>query len=208
MFFIHYLSIISDYIKIKIHPKVEVLVMFGRINLSLKSGSILLGAVLTAVVSNSTMADSNWRNYGSVKTRPSYSQQSYQHDQVFKNGSNLNHDRFGGAFDRPSPPKHYPQAQYRYGSQYPQKYPQRYPQQRPYPVYPQQNGVTIIYNHQFPTQTEYRTESYGFVNGNGTIESSSYTLISDWHRYNLPAPSAGMHWIYQNGRYMQMPNQR
>ena len=97
--------------------------------------------------------------------------------------------------------------QYGHRPHYSQQYPQHYPQ-RPYPVYPQQNGVTIIYNHQFPTQTEYRTESHGFVNGNGSIESSSYTLISDWQRYHLPAPNIGMHWIFQNGRYLQVPNNR
>lgn len=105
---------------------------------------------------------------------------------------------------RPSRPPHgYPHGYANNG------YPNHgYPQNRPDPVYPQQNGVTIIYNHPFPTQTEYRTESHGFVNGNGTIESSSYTLISDWQRYNLPAPNVGMHWIFQNGRYLQVPNHR
>ncbi|OTG84707.1 RcnB family protein [Acinetobacter sp. ANC 4648] len=79
-----------------------------------------------------------------------------------------------------------------------------------YPAYPPQNGVTIIYNDQFPTRTESRTESHGFVNGdaNSKIESSRYTLISDWRRYGLPDPQVGMHWIFQNGRYVQVPNDR
>ena len=112
------------------------------------------------------------------------------------------------AYGTPLAQQRYPvRPQYGHGPHYSQQYPQHYPQ-HPYPVYPQQNGVTIIYNHQFPTQTEYRTESHGFVNGNGSIESSSYTLISDWQRYHLPAPNIGMHWIFQNGRYLQVPNNR
>ncbi len=88
-------------------------------------------------------------------------------------------------------------------------YPPRYPNQ-PHPSYPQgNNGVTIIYNQSLPSQTTYTHQSYGYVNGNGgTIESSSYMLISDWRRYGLPDPSVGMHWIYQNGRYLQVPNDR
>lgn len=74
--------------------------------------------------------------------------------------------------------------------------------------YPQQNGVTIIYNQFLPSQTTYSNQNYGYVNGQGSIESSSYMLISDWRRYNLPDPSVGMHWIYQNGRYLQIPNDR
>lgn len=81
---------------------------------------------------------------------------------------------------------------------------------RSYPAtdYPQQNGVTIIYNQSLPSQTTYSNQSYGYVNGQGSIESSSYMLISDWRRYHLPDPSVGMHWIYQNGRYLQIPNDR
>lgn len=79
---------------------------------------------------------------------------------------------------------------------------------RPYPVYPQQNGVTIIYRQQLPTTNIYHSESHGYVNGNGTIESSQYMLISDWRRYGLPDPQVGMHWVYENGRYIQIPNDR
>lgn len=88
------------------------------------------------------------------------------------------------------------------------------PQHQPYPPhvqqgYPQHNGLTVIYNQQFPSQTTYSTQSSGFVNGNnGSINSSSYMLISDWRRYNLPDPHVGMHWIYQDGRYLQIPNER
>lgn len=103
-----------------------------------------------------------------------------------------------------------PQYHGQWGNSYPSypTYPhQNYPNQ-PYPVYPQQNGVTIIYQQQFPTQTQYSENRYGYVNGNGTIESSQYMLISDWRRYGLPDPQVGMHWIYENGRYVQIPNDR
>lgn len=88
--------------------------------------------------------------------------------------------------------------------------PHSYPSMnRPYPVYPQQNVVTIIYQQSLPTVTQYQSTSYGFVNGeHGTIESTQYTLIADWRRYGLPDPQVGMHWIYQNGRYVQIPNER
>ncbi|MFW2078427.1 RcnB family protein [Acinetobacter sp. ULE_I010] len=135
------------------------------------------------------------------------------------------------------PQKRYPTTTYKYTDQYgrqmSQEIPIRPPSHRPYPSYPSypnypnrpypnyptpsypsqnyppQNGVTIIYNHQFPTRTEYSGSSYGYVNGEGGhIESSQYTLISDWRRYGLPDPQAGMHWIFQNGRYLQVPNNR
>lgn len=99
-----------------------------------------------------------------------------------------------------------PQNHGQWGNSYP-NYP-HYPNQ-PYPVYPQQNGVTIIYQQQFPTQTQYSRNSYGDVQGEGgRIESSQYMLISDWRRYGLPDPQVGMHWIYENGRYVQIPNDR
>ena len=47
------------------------------------------------------------------------------------------------------------------------------------------------------------------MNGDGgSIQSSEYTLITDWRRYGLPDPQVGMHWVYQNGRYVQIPNGR
>ena len=113
------------------------------------------------------------------------------------------------------------QPQYGYGRPQPsypsyQTYPNQgypshgYPNQGyPHQSYPPQNGVTIIYNHQFPTQTEYSGSSYGYVNGNGgSIQSSEYTLITDWRRYGLPDPQVGMHWIFENGRYTQISNRR
>ena len=88
-------------------------------------------------------------------------------------------------------------------------YPTYSPYPNSYPVYPRQNGITIIYNQQLPTQTDYRTERHGYVNGEGgRIESSQYMLISDWRRYGLPDPQVGMHWVFENGRYIQIPNDR
>lgn len=83
------------------------------------------------------------------------------------------------------------------------------PQPYPYPAYPQapQNGLTIIYRQSLPTAVQYQSKQTGYVNGSqGRIESSQYMLISDWRRYGLPDPQVGMHWIYQHGRYLQVPN--
>ena len=109
---------------------------------------------------------------------------------------------------RPQYQRPYPSYPGHFGYPHYPSYPnyQHYPNQG-YP-YPPQNGLTIIYNHQFPTQTTYSGNSYGYVNGNGTIKSSQYTLISDWRRYGLPDPQVGMHWVYENGRYVQIPNDR
>ena len=38
------------------------------------------------------------------------------------------------------------------------------------------------------------------------IESSRYSVISDWQRLGLPAPPRGSYWIYENGRYVLVPN--
>ena len=182
--------------------------MLIREYLGLKSGLIVLGSLMSALLASSTIANTNLSHYSSVKTKPSYAQTRPEHDRIFQNSSGTGYRAYADAYGTPLAPQRYPvRPQYRHGPHYSQQYPQHYPQ-RPYPVYTQQNGVTIIYNNQFPTQTEYRTESHGFVNGNGSIESSSYTLISDWQRYHLPAPNIGMHWIFQNGRYLQVPNNR
>lgn len=170
-------------------------------------------SVLCLSFSASALADTNKLNYRIVDQTPSYSNAQssrFGQNSTSSSGLNLNMD------NQSSNPNSYrpPFPQQGYPSRPPMNQPHHpngnYPNQRPYPVYPQQNGLTIIYNQQFPTQTEYRSESYGFVNGDShsSIESSKYTLISDWRRYHLPAPSAGMHWIYQDGRYLQMPNKR
>lgn len=109
---------------------------------------------------------------------------------------------------RVRPPIYQQNAPY-YAQQGDVQYGYSYPN-RPYPQhgYPQQNGVTVIYQQSLPTYTSGQSHSYSYVNGdtNSTIESTSYMLISDWRRYNLPDPAVGMHWIYQNGRYLQIAN--
>ncbi|WP_179998952.1 RcnB family protein [Acinetobacter sp. YH12239] len=146
----------------------------------------LLGSVILLITSH-TFADS-WANYQGSKVRPVKPTQT---------------PIYTGNADRLSKPV--PLQQPRFAQNKPQlKRP--YP---PYPAYPQQNGITVIYQQSLPTTTTYSSKQSSFVNGQGgTIEMSQYMLISDWRRYGLPAPQVGMHWIYQNGRYIQMPNDR
>ena len=139
-------------------------------------GMVLLGASAT------TQAENQWSNYRGVDTT------KYQH--------------------RP----HYPQTNYPHHN-YPQN---NYPQNRPY--YPQRpshhqnyptikNGISIQY--QAPTTITHNSQSYSWVNGDpntARIESSSYTLITDWKRLGLPAPPNGTYWIFENGRYVLVPN--
>lgn len=155
-------------------------------------GIVLLGASAT------TQAENQWSNYRGVDTtkyqhRPHYPQTNYPHH-------------------------NYPQNSYPQNS-YPQN---NYPQNRPY--YPQhpshhqnyptiQNGISIQY--QAPTTITHNSQSYSWVksyswvNGDpntARIESSSYTLITDWKRLGLPAPPNGTYWIFENGRYVLVPN--
>lgn len=154
--------------------------------------------LMLSVTSTMIWADAkDWGNYRSVELpQKRYPTTIYKYT-----------DQYGRQMSQEIPVR--PQYQHPYPT-YP-SYPSRpYPHLNgPYPSYPPQNGVTIIYNHQFPTRTEYSGSSYGYVNGEGGhIESSQYTLISDWRRYGLHDPQVGMHWIFQNGRYLQVPNER
>ncbi|KGT48020.1 MULTISPECIES: RcnB family protein [Acinetobacter] len=91
--------------------------------------------------------------------------------------------------------------------------PQHHPQ-RPLPPAPHysnrpviQNGVSIQY--QAPTTIYHNSNSYSWANGDpnvAQIESSRYVLINDWRRLGLPDPPAGMHWIFENGRYILVNN--
>ncbi|ATO18602.1 hypothetical protein BS636_02445 [Acinetobacter sp. LoGeW2-3] len=90
-----------------------------------------------------------------------------------------------------------------------QHYPQRpLPPVHHYPNRPVlQNGVSIQY--QAPTTIYQNSNSYSWVNGDPNvahIESSRYVLINDWRRLGLPDPPAGMHWIFENGRYVLVNN--
>ena len=168
--------------------------------------------LMIATVSVSVMADNKWGGYKSVERH----QQSTPYTSSYQGNATPYGHPFTQTYPINPPNYHhsgngYPQYPTRPLPSYPsQGYPNHpnygYPS---YPSYPPQNGVTIIYNHQFPTKTEYSGNSYGYVNGaGGSIQSSEYTLITDWRRYGLPDPQVGMHWVYQNGRYVQIPNGR
>ncbi|CAM4368232.1 RcnB family protein [Acinetobacter pragensis] len=91
-------------------------------------------------------------------------------------------------------------------------YPNRpYPSRPPYPNRPYpphiNSGVSITY--QAPTTIIQNSQSYSWVNGDPNvahIESSTQSVITDWRRVGLPAPPTGMYWIFENGRYVLVPN--
>lgn len=164
---------------------------------------IFILTVLTLMISGgsaSVLADAkDWSNYRGVERKQPY---KYPYTSSYQGYA----DPYGHPFTQEYPIRP-PQNQRPPHWGYPQHPSPSYPSD---PEYPQQNGVTIIYKQQLPTRTESRTEGYGFVNGDADskIESSRYTLISDWRRYGLPDPQVGMHWIFQNGRYVQIANDR
>lgn len=158
-------------------------------------GMVLLGAAAT------TQAENKWSNYRGVDTskyqhRPSYPQTGYpqnNYPQQHPGYSQNNH-----------PYNRYPQ------NNYPQNHPnyQHYPSRPPHGAYPPiQNGISIQY--QAPTTITQNSQSYSWVNGDpntARIESSNSTLITDWRRVGLPAPPNGTYWIFENGRYVLVPN--
>lgn len=94
---------------------------------------------------------------------------------------------------------------------------QPYPNRPPYPIHPNhppyykphppQGGVNLTY--QAPTYNNYNQQTYMWVNGDpntAQIKHSEYILISNWRELGLPAPPQGMHWIYENGRYILQDN--
>ena len=149
-------------------------------------GMVLLGASAT------TQAENQWSNYRGVDTtkyqhRPHYPQTGYPHHNYPQNSY---------------PQNSYPQNNYPQNRPY---YPQRPSHHQNYPTI--QNGISIQY--QAPTTITHNSKSYSWVNGDpntARIESSSYTLITDWKRLGLPAPPNGTYWIFENGRYVLMPN--
>lgn len=164
--------------------------------------SMLILASLLLMPSSSVIAANEWGAYRGVEKNKSHGS-GHQPRNAYGYSS---YKGYANPYGTPLPPQKYPIRPPINKHTYPQK---PYQPNHPYPVYPQQNGLTIIYNHQFPQHTEYQSQSYGYVNGEqGRIESSTYTLISDWRRYGLPAPQVGMHWIYQKGRYIQIHNDR
>lgn len=167
-------------------------------------GSVALGVMFTSV---SAIATNEWANYGSVDSKPHTPSRS--HVPRIPYGYST-YQGYADPYGTPLPPQQYPL--YPPQRAYPNQRPHRaYPHQNfPHQSYPKQNGISIIYQQSFPQETHYSSEQRGFVHGdaNSRIEHSRYTLISDWRRYHLPDPAVGMHWIYQNGRYLQIPNDR
>ena len=140
-----------------------------------------LAGVMLMTASSGAFAENRWANYKSVDTSKQHHHSNYpQH--------------------RPNYPHRPPVYPHRSYPSYPQ-----YPH-RSYPSYPQ-NGVSIQYHA--PTTITQNSQSYSWVNGDPAsagISSSTYTFISDWERLGLPAPPRGMYWIFENGRYVLVPN--
>lgn len=132
-------------------------------------------------VSASTQAENQWSNYQGVdrtqnQHRPHYPNQSYPQN-------------------RP----HYPSQSYPHYPNSP------YPPYGGYPVI--RPGISIQY--QAPTTITQNSQSYSWVNGDpnsARIESSSYSMVTDWQNLGLPAPPKGTYWVYQNGHYVLMSN--
>lgn len=170
------------------HIEEEHLVRTALFALSLTAG--LLSA------SPLTFAENQWANYQGVpsaqQNRPMPPHHGYQ-----QQGHRPNYPQQPNV-------QHYPQ--YPNNSQHrPPIYPNqpRPPQHRP----PIQNGISIQY--QAPTTIIQNSQSYSWVNGDpatASISSSTYRVISDWHRLGLPAPPTGMFWIFENGRYVLASN--
>ena len=147
-------------------------------------GIVLLGASAT------TQAENQWSNYRGVDTT------KYQPRPHYPQNPQTNY-----------PPHNFPKNNYPQNN-YPQNrpyYPQRPSHHQNYPTI--QNGISIQY--QAPTTITHNSQSYSWVNGDpntARIESSSYTLITDWKHLGLPAPPNGTYWIFENGRYVLVPN--
>ena len=132
-------------------------------------------------ISASTQAENQWSNYQGVdrtqnQHRPHYPNQSYPQN-------------------RP----HYPSQSYPHYPNSP------YPPYGGYPVI--RPGISIQY--QAPTTITQNSQSYSWVNGDpnsARIESSSYSVVTDWQNLGLLAPPKGTYWVYQNGHYVLMSN--
>ena len=144
-------------------------------------------------VSASTQAENQWSNYQGVdrtqnQHRPHYPNQSYPQNQPHY------------------PNQSYPQNRPHYPSQSYPHYPNSpYPPYGGYPVI--RPGISIQY--QAPTTITQNSQSYSWVNGDpnsARIESSSYSMVTDWQNLGLPAPPKGTYWVYQNGHYVLMSN--
>ena len=111
---------------------------------------------------------------------------------------------FGGAYQL-NPPQYVPSnSQHRPPHHQP---PPHYPHPPSYPHSHPNSGITVIYQQSLPTTTQYRYVNQAHVYGSESGLSQS-TVIVDWHQSQLPAPARGMHWIFENGRYLQVPYRR
>ncbi|WP_180101168.1 RcnB family protein [Acinetobacter sp. YH12151] len=147
---------------------------------------VLLSAIFAALLlgaSAQTMAGNAWGGYTGVeRSKPNY-----------RAAPSRSYDPPRHSYpQRPMPPRpHYPQRPTHWG----------------YPPAQSQSGLNIQY--QVPTTIYQNSNSYSWVNGDpnvARIESSRYSVISDWQRLGLPAPPRGSYWIYENGRYVLVPN--
>lgn len=147
---------------------------------------VLLSAIFAALLlgaSAQTMAGNAWGGYTGVeRSKPNY-----------RAAPSRSYDPPRHSYpQRPMPPRpHYPQRPIHWG----------------YPPAQSKSGLNIQY--QAPTTIYQNSNSYSWVNGDpnvARIESSRYSVISDWQRLGLPAPPRGSYWIYENGRYVLVPN--
>ncbi len=146
---------------------------------------VLSGAIFATLLlgaSAQSMAGNAWVGYSGVdRSVPNYRSAPPAYDPPRQHHP-----------QRPVPPRPY--------------YPQR-PAHGGHPRVQSQSGLNIQY--QAPTTIYQNSNSYSWVNGDpnvARIESSRYTMISDWQRLGLPAPPQGSYWIYENGRYVLMSN--
>ncbi|MCO8042588.1 RcnB family protein [Acinetobacter bohemicus] len=146
---------------------------------------VLFSAVLAGLcsaMSGLSIAGNAWTGYGS----------SDRYNKPYHPSSRPDYPTHPHHSHRPVPPNaHNPQRPPHWG----------------YPPVHNQSGLNIRY--QAPTTIYQNNNSYRWVNGDpnvARIESSNYTLITDWQRLGLPAPPAGTYWIYENGRYVLVPN--
>lgn len=146
---------------------------------------VLSGAIFATLLlgaSAQSMAGNAWVGYSGVdRSVPNYRSAPPAYDPPRQHHP-----------QRPVPPRPY--------------YPQR-PAHGGHPPVQSQSGLNIQY--QAPTTIYQNSNSYSWVNGDPNvtrIESSRYTMISDWQRLGLPAPPWGSYWIYENGRYVLMSN--
>ena len=144
-------------------------------------------------VSASTQAENQWSNYQGVdrtqnQHRPHYPSNSYPQNRPHYSNQSYPQNR-----------PHYPSQSYPHYPNSP------YPSYGGYPVI--RPGISIQY--QAPTTITQNSQSYSWVNGDpnsARIESSSYSVVTDWQNLGLPAPPKGTYWVYQNGHYVLMSN--